>query len=257
MLRLTVLLVMSTWGCCRWWFQVWVRAWVVVGGSGRGPSPLLAEDAADVPDGEGGVGDGVVDAVRDGVAVVAPGDAEGEGAVGGDAGWMAMSLVLLSVRVVSVMLRVMPMLKVAYVMPWLMVSLVILMVRVLQVMVRLVVPLVMMWVCVLLGLGPHNSWLGAWWAVLLADWPASLAGASGDADGEGAAGEATGVAVSGDAYVRVLLVMVSLMPMALYCPGGADGESAEVAHRVFVSLVMPTVRVPQGMQWWMVSAAMP
>ena len=80
---------------------MWVRAWVVVGGSGRAPSPLLAEGlvgvvrwlvagpggvvglwcrgssssisaegaAADV-DGEGGAGDGFVDAGGEGVARV-------------------------------------------------------------------------------------------------------------------------------------------------------------------------------------------
>ena len=95
---------------------MWVRAWVVVGGSGRGPSPLLAEGAAGVADGEGGAGDGVVDADGKGIAGVVPGDAEGEGAVGCDAGWVAVSLVMLTVRRLSVMLRVMPMLRVSQVM---------------------------------------------------------------------------------------------------------------------------------------------
>ena len=51
-----VLLVMLV-RCCRRW--IWVRVWVVVGGSGRGPSPLLAEGPVGVAGrciGPGGVG---------------------------------------------------------------------------------------------------------------------------------------------------------------------------------------------------------
>ena len=75
-------------------------------------------------------------------------------------------------------------------------------------MVRSAVPLVMMMVrvpqVVVLGVGPPGlvgdpgallgvgccfSWLGAQWVALLAGWPASPAGALGDADGEGAVGD--------------------------------------------------------------------
>ena len=71
-----------------------------------------------------------------------------------------------------------------------------------------------------LGLSHRYSWLGAWWAALLAGWPARPVDASGDVDGHGAVVDdwvlgslvmpmgrllqvmAMGVAVSGDAYSK-------------------------------------------------------
>ena len=121
-----------------------------------------------------------------------------------------------TVRVVSVMLRVMPMLRVLQVMLWLIVPLMMPMGRVLQMMLRLTVLLVMMMVRVLqvlvlgvgpclggrwpvLGVGPSHSWMGAWRVTLLAGWPTSPVSASGDTDGEGAVGDILGVVVTGDA----------------------------------------------------------
>ena len=111
MIRFTVPLVMSTLGALQVFVRVWVCAWVVVGGSGCSPSPVLVEGAAGGADGDGGAGGDVGDVVGEGAAGVVPGNAEGEGAVGGDDGWMVVSLVMLTVRVLSVMLRVVPMLR--------------------------------------------------------------------------------------------------------------------------------------------------
>ena len=139
---------------------------------------------------------------------------------------------MLTVRVLSVMLRVMPMLRVLQMMLWFMVSLVLSMAGVVWVVFGSTVPLLNMmvgvlWVVVLcvapgvggpwavVGVGCCNSWLRARCVALLAGWPVSPAVAFGDVNGERAVGDvgvagdvdiggfargATGVTVSDDAY---------------------------------------------------------
>ena len=87
----------------------------------------------------------------------------------------------------------------------------------------------------------------------------------GDADGEGAVGDAPGVAVAGDADGEgaagdapgdaVGEGGVGDAPGAVPV-GNADGEVRQVMLRVWASVVMPTVRALQVMQWLMVPLAM-
>ena len=85
------------------------------------------------------------------------------------------SLVLLTVRVLPVMLRVMPLARVLQVMLWLLVLLVMLMVRVLHLIGLGVGPRVGgHWP--VLGVGPRHSWQKALQVALLVGWPASLSG---------------------------------------------------------------------------------
>ena len=165
---------------------------------------------------------------------------------------------------------------------WFTVPLVMTIVRVLQVVVLGVGPRVgRLWL--VLGLGHHYSWPGAWWVALLVGWPASPVGASGDvhgegavgdvlaigvsadADGEGAAGDATSVVVSGDAYSKGVADDPSGDVVGERGVGGApgvavaddvDGEGAAgdvagwgAAGDAKVSVEMTLVTVPQIGVW--------